>query len=1076
VSLGIPPALRRTLRPFTLFVTLAAAFVAAQPALAADDLIAVPGGPAAIRRLLRLESDRPPEDFLREVHQVLLFEGEAQASWSQVESRKAVVDFVEDLADWRKEFGRVATFSTATKDEEARARRMLAWLGIAVEGEPSGWSPETRTDSGSLRRRRFLDALGWPIPVLLSRLRAGLPVAVAPRDETVPLPLGLAVWREILNDKKLDPGTAFLSFVQNVRASRMLVTVQALDAGTLEGLAAIGGGKKGIAVPLTVLYEKALDSFAHYPEALSFSEGKLQLPGGREADAIWKDVFGVLPSSPEKFVRALYETDSGKGAYVIDALQQLPESVAHAVLLGRTGGGEKSVDRFRRIYRSIEKSAVGFELARRDPHDFAHIARFLRLTDDGELGMKGADLDGDEFPRSEADLDRIVADAKRHSTAEETLARIFRADTSRGSTPPRRRFLFVSDLIERRPELEEAGLVALLLRGADRFYPAYAVLEDVPVDPPLARRYLFALDRLDRRRDSARGELDVGLFQSAAEIVAQLVRSGAVEPQQGRELLSALVDQPLFAEENAVPAGAQGQFFAWISDRMLGALRKGTPEGAEPASADDVLARALVGPARPFPFDWHGGRYVYDPTSDELSRRAKFRELQRLATLEEVEGIFRMRGDLLAAASKRDADAAHHAATELSEALLHPSDLPEGEESDKRIVEGESRARQVLEEAEKVSGGAVSQLASRLSAVDELVAERVFEALLGHVYSISAGDPDDLYYQDPDFVRHHSFQTVEKGGRVLVSPFGPTILSPREAGGGFRISGSVFGLPDILGLLHAEQITYKPGAFIGNDQIRSGLVGPVRRMSPARLEDDALAFVAASCRATEEFAESLAARDRHERLRAWQGVARDLVPRARLARLAELGPGAVSRESVAEHLSPSDLFRIGRRLALAAPSAPPAGEGAGQARDAAARLREKFGERGATERLAEFGPRAVAYLGRMRLSDLDMPPYERLAAYRTPQLFSDRLYDAKLAVARVISENGMPAALLPLVLPGAVDKMMAEVRMAFAYDWKSIVRKANAFAATDLEHQLDDALKSGRLVRDESAEPPGEGP
>jgi hypothetical protein len=301
------------------------------------------------------------------------------------------------------------------------------------------------------------------------------------------------------------------------------------------------------------------------------------------------------------------------------------------------------------------------------------------------------------------------------------------------------------------------------------------------------------------------------------------------------------------------------------------------------------------------------------------------------------------------------------------------------------------------------------------------------------------------------------------------------MLSPREAGGGFRISGSVFGLPDILGLLHAEQIPYKPGAFIGNDQIRSGLVGPVRRMSPARIDDDALAFVAASCRAAEQFAESLTARDRQERLRAWQGVARDLVPRVRLARLAELGPGAVSRESVAEHLSPSDLFRIGRRLALAAPSSPPAGEGAETARGALARLREKFGERGATERLAEFGPRAVAYLGRMRLSDLDLPPYERLAAYRTPQLFSDRLYDAKLAVARVISENGMPAALLALVLPGAVDKMMAEVRMAFAYDWKSIVRKADAFGAADLERQLDEALKSGRLVRDES-EPPGEGP
>src|SRR4029078_4144601 len=93
--------------------------------------------------------------------------------------------------------------------------------------------------------RRFLDALGWPMPVLLSRLRAGLPVAVAPRDETVPLPLGLAVWREITNEGKISAEDAFLFFVQNVRASRLLLTVQALDAGTLVGPAAVSGGTQG---------------------------------------------------------------------------------------------------------------------------------------------------------------------------------------------------------------------------------------------------------------------------------------------------------------------------------------------------------------------------------------------------------------------------------------------------------------------------------------------------------------------------------------------------------------------------------------------------------------------------------------------------------------------------------------------------------------------------------------------------------------------------------------------------------------------------------------------------------------
>jgi hypothetical protein len=1061
--------------PASTRILFAASFLLAAVAGAADDLVRVPGGAASVRRLLRLERDRPAATFLREVNEVLLFEGEAQASWTQVESRRAVVEFVEDLADWRREFGRVVTLSTSSKEGESQARRALAWLGVRVAGEPAGWTTETRTDSASVRRRRLLEALGTPLPVLLSRLRSAQSVVIAPRDEAVPLPLGLASWREILGERRLTPDDAFLYFVQNVRASRMLVTVQALDAETLDGLAAQGGGRKGIAPPLSVLYEKALDSFAHYPEAISLSDGRFHLPGGAEADPIWKDVFGVSPAAPAKFLRALYETDSGKGAYVVDALQQLPDAVARAVVLGRTGGGPKSVERFRRIYRSIERSAVGFELARRDPYDFGHLAPFLRLTDDGELGLQGADLDGDVFPRGEAELETIVAQARQNPAPEEVLNRIFRADTGRAVAVPRRRFLFVSNLIKRRPDLEEPGLVGLLLRGADRFYPAYAVLEDIPADAALARKYLFTLDRLDRRRDSRPSEVACGLFQGVAEVLAQLVRSGSIEPAEGRDLLSSLIQQPLFAEEGAVPAGAPGSFFSWISDRFLGALRKRGAAGA--GDADEMLARALVGPPRPSPFEWHGGRYVFDPSTDELARRREFRETQRLASLQEFEDMLSGRRDLLAAAGKRDLDSARHAVTVLAEGIGAGDSAEEPEETDRRIIEEEKRARDFLAEAEKLPAGGLSQLAMRMGAVDALLVERLFEAILGHVYSISAGDPGDLYYQDPDFVREHSFRSEEKGGRALVSPFGPTILSPRETGGGFRISGSVFGLSDVLGLLHAEQISYNPGAFIGNEQIRSGLVAPVRRMSPARIDDDALTFVAASCRATEQFAAALAAKNWRERLRSWRDLARDLVPRSRLARVAELGPEAVTRESLADQLSPSDLYRIGRRLVLAPPSAsPPAGEASGQARDALARLQEKFGERGAADRLAEFGPRTIAYEGRMRLSDLDLPSYERLAAYRTPQLFSDRLYDPKIAVARVLSENGMPAGLLILVLPRAVDKMVADVRMAFAYDWRSIVRRANAFSASDLELELEEALKGGRLVRDESAEPPGEGP
>jgi hypothetical protein len=110
----------------------------------------------------------------------------------------------------------------------------------------------------------------------------------------------------------------------------------------------------------------------------------------------------------------------------------------------------------------------------------------------------------------------------------------------------------------------------------------------------------------------------------------------------------------------------------------------------------------------------------------------------------------------------------------------------------------------------------------------------------------------------------------------------------------------------------------------------------------------------------------------------------------------------------------------------------------------------------------------------MRLTDLDLPAYESLAAYRTPQLFGDRLYDWKISVARAVAEADLPAAILPLVLPRAVDEMMSDLKMAFPYDWRSIVRRSSGFGAADLGQLLEDGLSAGRLVRDHARDSEGE--
>ena len=123
-------------------------------------------------------------------------------------------------------------------------------------------------------------------------------------------------------------------------------------------------------------------------------DGRFVLPGGKDAEPVWADVVGVAPSDRIAFLPALFQTDSGKAAYVAAVLQQLPDALARELLLGRTGGGAKAVKRFRRLYRAIDPGGVNYELVLRDPYDFAHLARFLKLSDEGDLPPSARDIRG----------------------------------------------------------------------------------------------------------------------------------------------------------------------------------------------------------------------------------------------------------------------------------------------------------------------------------------------------------------------------------------------------------------------------------------------------------------------------------------------------------------------------------------------------------------------------------------------------------------------------------------------------------------------------------------------------------
>jgi len=1151
---------------FSVIVALFGALSLVPGGLEADEAN-VPAGPAAIRRLLRLDRERPAASFFLDLSVALGSESAAKASWEDVEQRRRVIAFLDDLAEWRRSFGAVARFQ-ATAASWKGTRQALDWLGFDVKGEGTSFSLTPREGETDIRRQRFLEALGVSLGDVERDLRDGKEVTIETRDEAVPFPFGFELWREILGLARgeLEGRDAFLLMVKNVQASRMLVALHAVDAETREGVRTLARNGNNVPIGWKLVFDDAFDGFTRFPEALSFRDGRFALPGGREAEPIWTDLIGASPDQDRKFLTAFFRADSGKIAYVADALQQVSEAAARAILVGKArrdtekkkqivGPFVLEIERFQRLYSSIERSNASFLKGKRDPYDFMHLVRFLRVAGDGKLSIPGGTdvwtlaLSRDDIPRSEGELAKMLeGGSRRHAEPEELLETLFSREVAAGqrTIAAQKRFLLVSSLLESHPVLVDPGLIVLLYRGLERFLPAFALLEELPNEPAtllVARRYLLLLARLDAGSSRREAEVRAGTFQAAVEIVAALHRSGALDDTSTLGLLDRLLRLEAFAGDGSRPTDLSA-LWEWVDEGLLASLRaeertflearrheneglerlyrealgardarilerrRALPvppaappvriagelpgstaiadakepmprlaraRGTEPSSSpDDLLLTALVGRKPAATFQWRGGRYRFDAAADEAALHRRFLGHQRLANLSTVADAMARRKALLALAGQGSLAGLREAVDALSKALEladgagpTPTGVPR---QDPRVTRAEADARDQLADAAAIaSTKALTRLPERLAYVDVVIAERLFEALLGQVYATAMVDPDDIYYQDPDFVRRHSFRWVDSKG-ILEWPFMPTRIVPLPEGRGSTIAGSLAGLTDALALLHAEQVVYAPGAWIANESVRAGIVSPVHRMSLALLDDDAVTFVAESCEATRETAVALAGRDRGERARTWGALAHDLVSRARLDALASLARDE-ARDRLREILTPSDLYRIGRRLALGpAPAGTPVSEAARRARAAHDALVRRAGEAGAARRLAELGPHAAFYAGRLQLADLDLPPYERLAEYVLPQLFSERLYDVKIAVSRLVAAAGWPATVLRIVLPEATEELISKTRMSHPFDWSSIVRETLAISAADLDRYLATALDDGRLTRDDEEE------
>src|SRR5262245_12022664 len=202
------------------------------------------------------------------------------------------------------------------------------------------------------------------------------------RAMQVPVPLTADVWSRAILKRPTRPDRLVAAILADRRAALLCYGLSALDDETLEYLAQHTS-------LLTSLYENGASAFAAFGASLRVHDNRIVPPGNAESAATWEAILHERVSSPEAFVRMLFQMHEGRIAYLYDTIDQL-DAPAAAFVLGswlpdpaaRAARFAALVEVCARIYKEWRLETLPFS---RPLHDLALLFMRLRVEPDGTL-------------------------------------------------------------------------------------------------------------------------------------------------------------------------------------------------------------------------------------------------------------------------------------------------------------------------------------------------------------------------------------------------------------------------------------------------------------------------------------------------------------------------------------------------------------------------------------------------------------------------------------------------------------------------------------------------------------------
>lgn len=895
-------------------------------------------------------------------------------------------------------------------DNLPRARVMLTAIRIL-------WEVPEGVDPAADRRRASI----------LEYLRAAPPPA--PGDE-VPGFLPEASWSRVLKEVGAAGPSPFAAILANRRAALLYHGVASLDAPTRQYLA----DHPKLLEALARSNRAAL--FATFGRAFRIREGRLEVPGGAEAGALWEAVAGESLAQPEAFIPRALDRNGGRFVLLFDGLAQLDEP-ARRFALGLRFSPSRRLERFLAFYEAAGAALRTWQPERRPfervPFDAVHLLLSTRFEPDGQLG-------GPPWPPLwRAVFDPVV-------DAETALASLGNEDTCDAakmiemvSVPDaaererRARTWLFGHRVFRQPARQAARDLLAVMKAIARYPSLFVALDRMGISAlPTYSAAVHSADRLDS------ADRRLWLFQAALAIVERVRAARTIDVNAADRLVRALCE--------ATPEGGgpyRGAIARWLERNLL--VEVGRPAlPPDLASTDRPLethllaavagavgspanARLLSLPA----IEWEGLIYRLDPGASTLRRMTQVRARQGGPALDPVLAVARVADAIASAAGP---EAVRAAAEELKAAAATLHEQASGGRR-RLMVAGEdpdldrSIAR-VAAQSSRVTARDPKEGEELARPLQEAVDVYLAETLGAIVYAAHLGEPDGPALTAGDPSTLHDFRFFQPAMELGRRPAWQLPIEVRDRQVAWGVSGSLVNLDAAIGRLSLRR------AF-------SETLPPPPSLSDADRQTLTETAVLAT---PQDFTEGgrdrlLAALDRgRARVESLGGSAEGIERLAGEIQLDAWRTQALAWTAAHDPSRRLDFLSLGE-LARAG--------GIDAARD------EEIDAWGTSE-FARDGALVARYPVRLE--------WTTMAGRRGVRAVASFIPDLAIGLSETSKRHGLPAAMTPGLLLVATQRFIETVQTAHADDWLTMAVHAQAVAREGLDDYVAALTVSGPLV------------